>query len=339
MADRRTPPDRGGGWAILGIVLLLAVFPLRESADAASIALSALLLVLAASVRAGVRAGWLMVAIGGAALVLLFGRAAWPTAVSFTLTGAVAIHLLPRLAPRAAPREAAATEPEQMKDALIASVSHDLRTPLTTIKALAHDIAIGGDERAVVVEEEADRLEHFVTDLLELSQLRAGAAPLSIEPVAAEDVLGAALQRLAGTRDDPRIRATLDATEPLLVGRFDFAHTLRALVNLIENALKYTPADQPVDVTARREGTWLVFEVADRGPGIPPGEAERIFEPFYRRREPPDRGGTGLGLPIARRSARLQDGSLAYSPRPGGGSVFTLRLPAMSPDEVERMSL
>jgi two-component system sensor histidine kinase KdpD len=229
-------------------------------------------------------------------------------------------------------------EADRLKDALLASVSHDLRTPLTTIKALAHDIALGGDERAAVVEEEADRLNRFVSDLLDLSRLSAGALPLTPELVAVDDVLGAALQQLSGTLNGRTVRMALDPAEPLLVGRFDFVHALRSLVNLIDNALKYSPPAAAVDVSVRREGEWVAFDVADRGPGIAPEERERVFEPFYRGGTP-DVGGTGLGLPIARRSADLQGGRLTYRPREGGGSVFTLLLPAATAADLADMSL
>jgi two-component system sensor histidine kinase KdpD len=239
----------------------------------------------------------------------------------------------------AAEHAEALREADRLKDALLASVSHDLRTPLTTIKALAHAIAAEGDERAAAVEEEADRLARFVSDLLDLSSLDAGAPSPAPELVAADDVLGAALQRLAGATRGRTVRASLDPAEPLLVGRFDFVHTLRALVNLVENALKYSPPESPVEVSVRREGDRIAFAVADRGPGIDPADRERIFEPFVRGAGPPDVGGAGLGLPIARRSAELQGGEVRCAPRPGGGSVFTLLLPAAAVEELERMSL
>jgi len=222
-------------------------------------------------------------------------------------------------------------EAGRLKDAVIASVSHDLRTPLTTIKALAQDLAAEGDERALTIEEEADRLNAFVADLLDLSRLNSGTASFVPEPNEAEDLLGAALQRVAGATNGREIRVTLDDGELLLFGRFDFAQTLRALVNLIENALKYAPSEQPIDIAARRDGEWLALSVADRGPGIPLGEGQRIFEPFYRPpNTAPDVGGAGLGLSIARALMEAQGGSLRHEPRDGGGSVFTLRVPAVN---------
>jgi len=228
-----------------------------------------------------------------------------------------------------AERVEALREADRLKDALLASVSHDLRTPLTTIRALAHDIAAGGEERALVIEEEALRLNRFVADLLDLSRLSAGGVPLDVELNVAEDLAGAALQRVSGLANGREIRASLDAAEPLLAGRFDFAQSLRILVNLLENALKYAPPDTPIELTVRREGGDLAFAVADRGPGIPPGERTRIFEPFYRPLDArPDVGSAGLGLAIARGLAAAQGGDVTYEPRDGGGSMFMLRLPA-----------
>jgi two-component system, OmpR family, sensor histidine kinase KdpD len=240
---------------------------------------------------------------------------------------------------REAEHAVALREADRLKDSLLMSVSHDLRTPLTTIRALAQDIAADGDERALVITEEADRLNRFVSDLLDLSRLNAGQLTVSPELVAAEDVLGAALQRVSGVAAGRDINASIDVSEPILVARLDFVHSLRALVNLLENALKYSPADAPVDVSLRREDDCVAFVVADRGPGVPPELRERIFDSFFRNSDVPDASGAGLGLSIARRLAEAQGGRVSYAPRDSGGSVFTLTLPAATPAELETMSL
>lgn len=234
-------------------------------------------------------------------------------------------------------------EADRLKDALLASVSHDLRTPLTTIKALAHAIGAEGDERAVTIEEEADRLNRFVADLLDLSRLAGGALTVTPELNTADDLVGTALQRLSGAVGDRVIHVSLHPAEPLLVGRFDFAHALRILVNLIENALKYSPAEAPIELEVHRASDVperLEFVVADRGPGVPSAERERIFEPFYRPTDSlPDTGSAGLGLSISRRLAEAQGGSLHHEARPGGGSRFVLRLPAASVGELAGLPL
>jgi two-component system sensor histidine kinase KdpD len=219
-------------------------------------------------------------------------------------------------------------ETDRLKNALLASVSHDLRTPLTTIKALAHDLA-RTDERAAVIVEESDRLNRLVADLLDLSRLQGGALPLALELNAVDDLAGALVRRVTGLLGDRDLRVSLEDGGTLLVGRFDLAHSLRILANLVENAHKYAPPGSPIDLVVHRAGDRLELTVADRGPGIPEAERERIFEPFYRPAgTPPDVGGTGLGLAIARRLAEAQDGTLVHAPRPGGGSFFTLSLPA-----------
>lgn len=228
-----------------------------------------------------------------------------------------------------AERAEALRSADQLKNALLASVSHDLRTPLTTITALAHDIGKDGDERAVTIQEEANRLNRLVADLLDMSRLAGGALTVSTEVEAADDLLGAALQRVSGALNGHELNVSLDPADPLLLGRFDFVHSLRIMVNLVENALKYSPAGSMIELSVRRDGDSLDFVVADRGPGVPSEERERIFEPFYRpASSPPDTGGSGLGLSIAHQLATAQGGSVRYEPRTDGGSVFILRLPA-----------
>ncbi|HET9467675.1 MAG TPA: ATP-binding protein [Vicinamibacterales bacterium] len=216
----------------------------------------------------------------------------------------------------------------QVKDAFIAAVSHDLRTPLTTIKGLAGELRATGDERALIIETEADRLNRLVADMLDLSRLNAGALKLQPEINAAEDLLGAALNQLAGLPRAGDVHAVLPAGE-LVLGRFDFPHSLRALVNLADNALKYSPAGSPVEIVVSRENGQIAFSVQDRGIGITPEDAQRIFEPFVRVGAAGSASsGAGLGLAIAQRIAVAQGGCIHYTPRSGGGSIFTLYLPA-----------
>ncbi len=222
-------------------------------------------------------------------------------------------------------------EADRLKDALLASVSHDLRTPLTTIKALAAGIAAAGDERASIIEEQADRLNHLVADLLDISRLSAGGFPVRAEVNAAEDLVGAAIQQASGALEGREVRTHLDLDRPVPLGRFDFVHSVRVVVNLLENAVKYAPRESPIDVVVHSDGEVLRVSVEDRGPGIPAAERERIFQPFYRPNGvSAEAAGAGLGLAIARGLAEAQGGRLEYGDRPGGGSVFTLSLPAAS---------
>ena len=356
---------RALGWAAWVAALIaatVAMAAVRDGLEKVHVALAYLLLVLAASARGPRALGMAMAVAAFLGFNFFFlppyqtlglsDRRDWLVLLTFLAVAGVATQLLHRARREAAEarrraaeverlsaeaeRAAALREADRLKDALIASVSHDLRTPLTTIKALAHDLGEGGDERAVIIEEEADRLNRFVADLLDLSRLNAGELPLAMEIVAAEDLVGAALQRVSGSVADREIRVELHPGEPLLLARMDFVQSLRVLVNLLENAHKYAPAGTPVDLSVTAEGDRLAFRVADRGPGVPEDERERIFQSFYRRPGvAPDVAGAGLGLSISRRLAEAQGGTLAMEPRPGGGSVFVFTLLAA---EMETLS-
>ena len=226
-------------------------------------------------------------------------------------------------------------ETQRAKDQIFASVSHDLRTPLTTIKVLAQSGAARGEVSSIAIAEQADRLARMVGDLLELSRLRTGSLTLTPELNTADDLVGAALRQAEGMRDGRRIETHLDFDAPTLVGRFDFVHTLRIVGNLLDNALRHTPPQGVVELRAERHEGWLVISVADRGEGVAPHEQDRIFESFYRPASATaDAGHAGLGLSIARTLAEVQGGTVTYRPRPGGGSIFDLRLPAADVDDM-----
>ena len=258
----------------------------------------------------------------------------WLVLVVFLVTSIVAAQLLYRArSERAAVERAEALrEADKLKDALLASLSHDLRTPLTAIKALAHELQPLGDERALIIEEEADRLNRIVTDLLDVGRLNAGALSLDIQVNAVDDLLGAVVQQTSARPDQGRLKVSLEDPATLSFGRFDFVHSLRILSNLIDNAFKYSPSDTPIEVTGGVENASIVFRVKDHGAGVPATERDRVFTPFYRF---PGKSGdgqsTGLGLSIARRLAEAQGGRLTYADRDGGGAVFELRLPSASP--------
>jgi two-component system sensor histidine kinase KdpD len=250
----------------------------------------------------------------------------WLLLILFSLTSLVIALLVHRK--REAARLEALREIDRLKDALLASVSHDLRTPLTTIKALAHELGALGDERSQIIEEQADRLTHLVSGLLDLSRLSAGAMPLNVEINAVDDLLSAALQDIEAHAADRSIVPELPKDGVMLVGRFDLALSIRILVNLIANAIKYSEPGTTIRVRARRREDRLLLSVEDSGPGVPPGEEERIFTAFYRPAGArPDAGSAGLGLAIARMMAEAQGGAVSYE-RDDGGSTFTLELPA-----------
>jgi two-component system sensor histidine kinase KdpD len=252
----------------------------------------------------------------------------WLVLATYLVTAFVAADLFHRARASAAAAQAR-TQVDRMKDALLTTVSHDLRTPLTAIKAAANDLAAEGDERAVAIVAAADRLDRLVADLLDMSRIKSGELMVTPELNTAEDLIGAAIQQVTPVIGLRELEVDIDANAPVLVGRFDFVYALRVLVNLIENAHKYAPPDTAIVLSAVRERNELVFRVDDVGPGVPEADMERIYEPFYRvDRDGSGPPGTGLGLSISRRLAELQGGRLTHEPRPGGGTSFALRLPA-----------
>lgn len=331
-------------WIAVFVAATAFLLRFRATLHEAHVALAYLLIIQFASARNGRSIGFALAALAFLAFDWFFVTPYGTFFVQksgdvvilagFLLTSLISAQLLERVRAQSSEARHAADHAEllhessKLKDAVLASVSHDLRTPLTTIKALAHDMRIEGDERAATIEDEADRLNAMVADLLDLSRLNSGSMQLIPEVNEAEDLIGAALQRVGGATGNREVRVVLEPGEPLLLGRFDFQHTLRLLVNLIDNALKYSPRDTPVTLAAARDGGWLKFSVSDLGPGVPDSEVERIFEQFYRPAGmEPDSGGAGLGLSIARGIAEAQGGSLRYEREPDGHSSFVVRLP------------
>ncbi len=359
--SRRAPLPGLAVWtlAAAGVTLLLWTF--RGVLTQAHMTLAYLLVVLGASAREG-RVVGIVLAVLCFFLFNFFllppyytlaiqNPLDWWVLLAFLITGMVAAELLHR-AQRAvalaeeraieiqrlaeeAKRVEALREADRLKDALLASVSHDLRTPLTSIRATAAEIRAQGIEAAAIIEEEAERLNRFVTDLLDLSRMRGGALPVEPRINAAEDLIGAALQQVRALPGAERVEVVLPDGDELPVGRFDFVQALRALVNLLDNALRHSPPEMPVELALARVGSELVFDVRDRGSGVPEGYRERMFEPFQQGGAASRAGGAGLGLAIAQGVARAQGGDVRYRPREGGGSVFSLVLPAADLPEME----
>lgn len=338
---------RASIWALAFLSLAaatLALLAARSHLGEAHVALVFLLVVLGASAAGGRILGMITALAAFLAFdwfflppyntLLVRNPFDWLVLFVFLITSIVAAQLLYRArSERAAVERAEALrEADKLKDALLASLSHDLRTPLTTIKALAHELQPLGDERTFIIEEQADRLNRLVTDLLEVARLEGGALPLDIQINAADDLLGAVVQQVAGRPDQDRLTVSLDDPATLSFGRFDFVHSLRILGNLVDNAFKYAPAPTPIEVTGGVVGEALIFRVCDHGNGIPIAERDGVFTPFYRSsaRASGAQSG-GLGLSIARRLAEAQAGSLTYADRDGGGAIFELRLPAATP--------
>lgn len=222
-------------------------------------------------------------------------------------------------------------ETERMRSALLSSVSHDLRTPLAAITGAAsgilqHQESLDAQRRelAHIVYEEAERLNRLVGNLLEMTRLESGTVQVEKEWQPLEEVVGTALLRLGDMLSDHPLTTAIPDDLPLVP--IDSVLIEQVLVNLLENAVKYTPPASPITLSAWIEDEAVIVEVADRGPGLPPGEEERIFDKFYRVR-PSAAGGAGLGLTICRAIVRAHGGRLWASNRSGGGVSFRFTLP------------
>ncbi len=229
-------------------------------------------------------------------------------------------------------RQAAlAAKTEELRSSLLAAVSHDLRTPLAAITGAAttlrDEVELPQDTRSELLGticDEAERLERLVSNLLDMTRLESDTVSLRREWVPLEEVVGTALARMEKQLKDRTIETALPPDLPLV--SLDPILFEQLLVNLLENAAKYTPAGSPITVEARVGKNAIEVDVLDRGPGIPPGQEEKVFERFYRGKHP-TAAGVGLGLPICRAIARAHGGTLHAEARDGGGARFRVRLP------------
>lgn len=225
-------------------------------------------------------------------------------------------------------------EAEQLRNSLLSSVSHDLRTPLAAMGGAASSLLDSppGDpaerrELLQTIVDESRRLARLVDNLLDMTRLEAGAVVPSREWHVLEEIVGSAVHRVARDLGDRPIHTDLPADLPLV--SVDGLLVEQVLVNLLENAARYTPAGSPIEIAARDTGGSVEIRVADRGPGLPPGAEERVFEKFYRgsAARPDGRRGVGLGLAICRGIARAHGGQILARNRPGGGAEFVLTVP------------
>ncbi len=217
-------------------------------------------------------------------------------------------------------------EADRLKGALLASISHDLRTPLTSIRALASRPGGPTAHDAAIIQSEAERMTTLIEAVLDWSRVQGGALPVHMEFNTADDLLDASRRASSAALRDHRLKVTLPA-HGILAGTFDLVLSVRIVSNLLENAAKYTPPGTLIELIANRESQALCVHVRDHGPGVPPEELPVIFEPFVRGgRAAPETAGLGLGLAIAREFARAQGGELSVENADGGGARFSLRL-------------
>ncbi|MED5618952.1 ATP-binding protein [Ideonella sp. BN130291] len=233
-------------------------------------------------------------------------------------------------AARAAREQAQA---EGVRNAMLAAISHDYRTPLATILAAASSLQEQGarltpehrQRLLASVLEETARLRHLTENTLQLARLESPGATLQRDWESAEEIVGAVLRRARQHDPQHRVRARVEPGLPLL--HCDALLLAQMLENLVDNALKYSPQDAPVEILARCQQQHMVLAVRDRGPGVAPGWRERVFDVFQRAPTPPGddaapRQGAGVGLAVCRAIARAHGGELRLRARSHGGSSF-----------------
>ena len=255
--------------------------------------------------------------------------------------GQTAIAIERTLSQRSAEETRVHMQTEQMRSSLLSAMSHDLRTPLASITGAASTLRSQGDrlpaetrqELLESISDEAVRLSRLVGNLLDMTRFESGGVELRRDLHPLEEIVGTALQRL-----EPQLEGRVVSTDlaenrphedlPIMVF-VDDVLLGQVLWNLIENAVKYTPPGSPLEIAAFEDHAAVIIELRDRGPGVPPGEEERIFEKFYRGKSENVRG-AGLGLPICRAIIEAHRGTIRAVAREGGGTTFRISLPSES---------
>jgi len=269
--------------------------------------------------------------------------------VTFLVVGAVVSFLVAQVGRRSveaseaqrvaaleAAEAAALAETDRLRTALLRAVSHDLRTPLASIKASVSslrqdDISWTREATAeflATIAEETDRLDRVVANLLDMGRLQAGAVQVAVRPVALEEIVPAALTSLSA--DTSVVELDLDETSPRVEA--DPALLERAVANVISNALAWTRPGTPVHVSVtERDAAVVELRVIDHGPGVPVDHRERLFEPFQRLGDRSNDTGAGLGLAVARGFVETMGGRMHMGDTPGGGLTMAITLRAVSP--------
>jgi two-component system, OmpR family, sensor histidine kinase KdpD len=231
-------------------------------------------------------------------------------------------------------------EASSLRAALFSSVTHDLRTPLASIKASASGLLAGGatytleqrEEMLRTVVEESDRLNRIVSNLLDLARMRAGALLPSAEPVWIQDLINAVLARMRRRLESFAVRVNIRQDLPPV--NADPMQIDQVFTNVLENAARFSPPGSEILITAAKWQSAVQVRISDRGPGIAVEERDRVFEEFYRADAGPARGGTGLGLAIARAIIVAHGGRIWVEGAPGGGTAIVFELPTSAVSEI-----
>ena len=249
------------------------------------------------------------------------------------LAGQAALALERVMLAERAQREQVEAEAERLRTALLSSLSHDMRTPLGAITGAASSLL---EDQGMLPEparrdllkailEESQRMNRLIGNLLDMIRVESGALEVQKDWQPLEEVVGVALIRLEERLRGHPVQVKLPADLPLLL--LDGLLIEQVFVNLLENAVKYTPPGTPIEIAAAAGDGAILVDVADRGPGLPPGEERRVFEKFYRLPGASTAGGVGLGLTICRGIITAHGGRIWAENRPGGGAVFHFTLP------------
>jgi two-component system sensor histidine kinase KdpD len=227
-------------------------------------------------------------------------------------------------------------ESERLRNSLLAALSHDLRTPLTVLVGLAESLALTKPplspeqiETAQAIQDEARRMSTLVSNLLDMARIESGEVKLNLQWQPLEEVVGSALNATQEMLKQHRVEVQIPRDLPLL--RFDALLIERVLVNLLENASKYTPPGSKVTLNAEVIADRLSVSVSDDGPGLPVGREEAVFQKFTRGERESATPGVGLGLSICRAIVESHQGTIVAAQRPGGGARFTFTLPLGNP--------
>jgi len=236
-------------------------------------------------------------------------------------------------------------EAERLRNSLLSSISHDLRTPLATIVGSAstlveEDNALKAEDKLELnraIYDEAQRMSTLVNNILDMARLDAGAVVLNKQWYPLDEIIGVVLTRLQKRLEGRPVTVKLPPGTPMIY--VDTVMIEQVLINLLENVLRYTPEKSPVEIMAEASNFAVKISVADQGPGIPAGLENQLFEKFYRVRNEAAQSGVGLGLAICRAIIEAHGGSIQAQNRPTGGAVFSFMIPldhappVLSPEE------
>lgn len=226
---------------------------------------------------------------------------------------------------------------EKLQDALLNAISHDLRTPLVSIIGTLSSLQEEGlelDETAKknliqVARDEAERLNHLITNLLDESRLESGAIKLSRQPYEVQDLVNTALGQFGNRLSDRTIEIIIPSNLPFIL--VDFGLIVQTLYNILDNSMKYSPIDTPIEIKSREIEQEVEIQITDHGTGIPEEDLEAIFDKFYRIKRSDSVAGTGLGLSISKGIIEAHGGSIKAIRGTYGGTTIIIKLPVSKP--------